>query len=208
MLSPGEQGNDVFLQSCADTIYADLDFAKWRATGRDPDIGNFEPKDRVSTAMKNGLRIATAILCVAGAALSAVSLQNHFSASQTGYCDLNEIFNCDLVNRSIYARFMGVPVALIGLVGYLLLGGLTVFPGRASDRMRLGASFAGLSFASYLAYIEARVLAVWCILCIGSLIAITGIFILSVFGVARTKEQPEVLMASVPVDSGDGIDEI
>lgn len=158
--------------------------------------------------MKNGLRLATAILCVAGAALSAVSLQNHFSASQTGYCDLNEIFNCDLVNRSIYARFLGIPVALIGLAGYLLLGGLTFLRGRASDRMRLGASFAGMGFAVYLAYIEARVLAVWCLLCIGSLIAITGIFILSSIALARTRNDREASVADVPVVSGDGMGEI
>ena len=135
--------------------------------------------------MKSKLSIAIVILCIVGAIFSGISLRNHYSTSPTGYCDLDETFNCDLVNRSIYARFAGVPVALIGLVGYLSLIALSFFSGRRVDIVRLLASMGGLGFALHLAYIEARILAVWCLLCIASLIAIGGIFVLSAVAVWR-----------------------
>lgn len=141
--------------------------------------------------MKNGLTIAVAVLCIIGAALSGVSLHNHYGTSKTEYCDLDETFDCDLVNRSIFSKFMGIPVALIGLVGYVFLFAVSVVRGRAFATLRLVASSAGLVFALYLAYIEARVLAVWCLLCIGSLIAIAGIHGISIVAVSR-RESPAV----------------
>jgi len=129
--------------------------------------------------MKITLRFLTAVLCLGGIALSAVSLHNHYAASPTEYCDLGQLFNCDLVNRSVYSRFLGVPVALIGTAGYVLLLGLTLSRKRWAQMARLTASTLGLGFSVYLTYIEARVLAVWCMLCIGSLLAIAGITLLA-----------------------------
>ena len=101
-----------------------------------------------------------------------MSLQNHYATSATDYCDRSQTFNCDLVNRSTYSAVHGVPVALVGFLGYLLL---FVLSWRTTGRIasvRFVASLIGLAFALYLAYIEAYVLAVWCLLCIGSMTAI------------------------------------
>ena len=123
--------------------------------------------------------------CLLGGVLSALSLHNHYSTSATEYCDLSATFNCDLVNRSAYARVFDVPVALLGLLGYLLLFALSLRPGRALAVIRFVAAFIGLSFALYLAYIEAYILAVWCLLCIGSLAAISAITLVSGIGVRQ-----------------------
>ena len=137
--------------------------------------------------MKNGLTIGILVLCVIGAILSAISLHSHYGTSKTEYCDLGETFDCDLVNRSSFSTFMRIPVALIGLVGYAFLFALSLIRGRVFPILRLVASLAGLAFALYLAYIEARVLAVWCLLCIGSLVAIAGIHVLSIVAVSQRK---------------------
>lgn len=118
-------------------------------------------------------------LCVVGAGLSVVSLRSHFATSVTDYCDLNETFNCDLVNRSTFSTVYGVPVALVGLVGYVLLFALSWRTSRWNASVRFGAAIAGTAFAVYLAYVEAHILAVWCLLCIGSLTCISGIALLS-----------------------------
>ena len=122
-----------------------------------------------------------ALLALAGAAVSSVSLYHHYGTSQTTYCDFGENFNCDIVNRSIYSTILGVPVALIGIVGYLGLMVLaTVFRNRAETPARLAlASLAGLGFALYLTYIEEFVLATWCVMCLSSLALIFCISILS-----------------------------
>ncbi len=126
--------------------------------------------------MKGGsIRYLSFGCCTIGAVLSGLSLHSHYGTSATDYCDLNTMFNCDLVNRSVYSEFFGVPVALVGLLGYMLLFVLFAQVGRRATIFRFLAATIGLGFALYLAYIEAYVLAVWCLLCIGSLAMIFAI---------------------------------
>ena len=115
-----------------------------------------------------------AILSVAGIAVSAISLQRHYAKSSTGYCDFNEKFNCDLVNRSEYSAIADIPVAGIGVSGYLALFVLSTFLRSRDDtpNQLLGAALLGLTFALYLTYVEAYKLMTWCILCLTSQILI------------------------------------
>lgn len=140
----------------------------------------------------NGIRYLSFGCCAIGAVLSGLSLHSHYGTSATEYCDLSTMFNCDLVNRSVYSQFFGLPVALIGLLGYFLLFGLTARDSRFVTVLRLAASTVGLAFALYLAHIEAAVLAVWCLLCIGSLTMISAITVLTGIALWQTwKTEPE-----------------
>ena len=127
-----------------------------------------------------------AALAVAGIAVSSVSLYQHFSKSKTSFCDIGESFNCDLVNRSQYSVVFGIPVALVGILGYLLILSLaTVYRDKAETPFMLAlAAAAGMGFALYLAYIEAFVLSTWCILCLSSLALIFSIAVLCVINAA------------------------
>jgi vitamin-K-epoxide reductase (warfarin-sensitive) len=117
-----------------------------------------------------------AILAVCGIAVSSVALQHHYAKSKTAYCDIGEAFSCDIVNRSEYSSILGVPVALIGMIGYGALAGLAaVYRERhETPAMLFGGASAGLVFALYLTYIEGHVLGVWCILCLTSLALIAA----------------------------------
>lgn len=136
------------------------------------------------------LMTIVAILAVCGIVVSSVSLQHHFATSKTEYCDIGETFNCDIVNRSQYSSILGIPVALIGMAGYAALAGLaTVYRARRdTPALLLGGSLAGLAFALYLTYIEARVLAVWCILCLSSLAVIVSITLAASIVWARSRD--------------------
>jgi vitamin-K-epoxide reductase (warfarin-sensitive) len=125
--------------------------------------------------------VAIALLAAAGIVISSVSLYHHYGKDKTPYCDLGESFNCDIVNRSTYSVLLGVPVALVGILGYLsLLALATIYRSKAeTPAMLLIASLGGLGFALYLTYIEGFVLTAWCILCLSSLAIIFAIAALS-----------------------------
>lgn len=132
--------------------------------------------------MSRILFLAIAMLSLAGVTVSAVSLQRHYAKSATAYCDFNQKFSCDIVNRSVYSTIEGIPVAGIGVVGYAALFVLATFWRSRSETPNrlLGAALAGLAFALYLTYIEACELATWCILCLISLVLISLISFLAV----------------------------
>jgi len=135
----------------------------------------------------NRLCNAIALLALAGILVSSVSLYHHFSRSKTSFCDIGQSFNCDLVNRSQYSVFHGVPEALLGILGYLLILSLaTVYREKAETPFILaGVTLAALGFALYLTYIEAYVLYAWCILCLSSLLLIVILAALSVWNAAK-----------------------
>jgi vitamin-K-epoxide reductase (warfarin-sensitive) len=123
-----------------------------------------------------------AILSLGGIAVSAVSLLRHYAKSATPYCDFNQKFSCDIVNRSEYSTLLGIPVAGIGVAGYGALFALATFLSsrRETPNRLLGAAIAGLVFALYLTYIEAYELMTWCILCLISLALISLITVFAI----------------------------
>jgi len=143
------------------------------------------------------LYLVIAILAVLGIALSSVSLDLHYRNSKTSFCDFGESFNCDLVNRSEFSTVAGVPVALIGVLGYLALMAFATFYRDKAETpgILLVGSLGGLGFALYLTYLEKYVLFAWCILCLRSLAVIFAITVVSVFlfwrSIRRVNPEPE-----------------
>lgn len=136
-----------------------------------------------SSRTHRALFACVAVLSLGGMIVSAVSLQRHYAKSATQFCDFNQKFSCDIVNRSEYSSIMGIPVAGIGMAGYgllLLLSSLWREREETPNRL-LGASAVGLIFALYLTYVEAYVLTAWCVLCLLSLALISLITLLAAF---------------------------
>ena len=133
------------------------------------------------SATRRRLFLAIAILSVVGVAVSSLSLDHHYRKSKTSYCDFGQSFNCDLVNRSEYSTVAGVPVALIGIVGYATVLAFATFYREKAETPGILAvgSLGGLGFALYLTYIEKYVLTLWCILCLSSLAVISFITVLA-----------------------------
>jgi len=115
------------------------------------------------------------VLAVAGIVVSALALREHYRTDASP-CSINERWDCGIVNHSPYAMLYGIPVAVIGMAGYLLLGVLAFM---RSYRFMLAAALGGLAFAIHLAHIESTVLGVWCIYCVISLGIISLISLLA-----------------------------
>jgi len=122
------------------------------------------------------LRYLVALLAVAGIIVSGLALHVHYS-TETQPCSINEKWDCGIVNHSPYAEIRGIPVATIGIAGYLLIGVLALMRRRA---FLLLASLAGMAFALYLTNIEAKVLGVWCLYCVISQAVIAAITLLAI----------------------------
>jgi uncharacterized membrane protein len=111
------------------------------------------------------MRYLIAVLALGGVAVSALALRVHYS-TDVEPCSINEKWDCGIVNHSPFAEIAHIPVAAIGIAGYLSLAGLALARRR---EITLSAALIGLAFALYLAHIERDVLMVWCLYCVISL---------------------------------------
>jgi vitamin-K-epoxide reductase (warfarin-sensitive) len=115
------------------------------------------------------VRYTLLVLAVVGVFISSLALGIHLSSPDEAEVR-GSFWNSSAVNHSPYADIDGIPVAVIGIAGYALLGALAYF-----RRRELTAVFSllGLGYALYLTNIEAHILELWCVTCVVSLALIT-----------------------------------
>jgi len=138
------------------------------------------------------------ILALAGIVVSALALKVHYDTG-TEPCSINDRWDCGIVNHSSFAMIHNipvvheVPVAAIGIAGYLLLGFLALARWRV---LLFIAALIGLGYALHLTLIEKNVLEVWCLYCVisqGIIVLITlvsaGWLIAAQIGKSRASKQ-------------------
>ncbi|MBI2846361.1 MAG: vitamin K epoxide reductase family protein [Chloroflexi bacterium] len=127
--------------------------------------------------------LAIPILSLAGALVSAYLVYVKVSGSSllcTG------VGGCEVVNASVYSEIMGIPIAFLGLLMFLVLLGLGIWQFYAINEKRNIAlaiftiSLAGMLYSAYLTYIELFVLRAICPWCVTTAVLITAILALSV----------------------------
>ena len=112
------------------------------------------------------MRYLLLILTLLGVIVSSLALREHYREYGDSPCSINEHWDCGVVNHSPFAMVGPIPVATIGILGYIFMAALAFV---RSYRLLLVPTFAGLSFSLYLANIEKNILGVWCIYCVISL---------------------------------------
>lgn len=108
------------------------------------------------------MRYLITVLALAGVVVSALALHVHFSTG-TEPCSINERWDCGVVNHSPFSEIAHVPVAALGIAGYLVLGALALAKRRA---LLAAATVPAFLFALYLSHIEKDVLMTWCLYCV------------------------------------------
>ncbi len=93
------------------------------------------------------MRYVLLILAVLGVVVSSLALREHYRTYGDSPCSINEHWDCGVVNHSPYAMIAGIPVATLGIAGYILMGALAYL---RSYRLLLVPTFAGLAFSLYL----------------------------------------------------------
>jgi uncharacterized membrane protein len=92
---------------------------------------------------------------------------------------------CETVQHSRYAQLAGVPVAVIGLAGYVAVLALLVLDGAATRLAAAGTTMVGFGFSAYLTYLELFKIHAICQWCVGSAVIMTLLLALAVTRAAR-----------------------
>ena len=101
--------------------------------------------------------------------------------------------DCSTVNASRFSEVNGIPVAVIGIAGYLAILAALLFEERISflkqngTLLVFGMSLGGFLFTIWLVYVELVLLKAICPFCVTSQVAMTLIFILVVIRLIRNQ---------------------
>ncbi len=130
-----------------------------------------------------GLRLAILVLEIAGLGIAVYLTSVHY-AHTTPICTSG---GCEKVQHSSYAMLAGIPVAVLGLAGYLLMIGAVLARGAVAVLLGVFLAVVGASLSGYLLWAQlARIHAI-CIWCVGNDVVIALVAVLSV---ARFLREP------------------
>ena len=129
------------------------------------------------------LRVAIALLALAGAAVAGYLTYVHYE-------DLKPLCvggggGCEKVQSSEFAKLAGIPVAVLGLAGYLLILGSLIVPGDAGRFTGALMALSGFGFSTYLTYLELFEIDAICQWCVVSAVLMTALALVTVLRVLR-----------------------
>jgi uncharacterized membrane protein len=121
------------------------------------------------------LRIAIALLALAGLGVAGYLTYVHYAGIDP-VCAIAH--GCVKVQTSHWAKLAGVPVAVLGLLGYAgILASLAV-RGEGGRLAGAGLAFAGFGFSAYLTYVELfeiKAVCAWCVVSAGLMTALAAL---------------------------------
>ena len=130
------------------------------------------------------MRGAAIGVALAGLGIAGYLTAVHYSGG-TPVCAVAH--GCATVQDSDYSKLAGVPVAVLGLLGYVAI---LVALARDGEAWRTAAAFlalAGLAFSGWLTYVEVGILDAICIWCVGSAICMVLLTVLTVARMLRAE---------------------
>lgn len=134
-----------------------------------------------------GLRLAAIVLALVGLGVAAYLTYIHYEGIKP-VCGLGG--DCEKVQTSEWSKLAGVPVALLGLLGYVaILASLFV---RGEGGLMAGAllSIAGFGFSAYLTYRELYSIDAICPWCVASAVIMTLLAIVTTVRLLRAPAAP------------------
>jgi uncharacterized membrane protein len=118
-------------------------------------------------------------LTVIGLAVASYLTYVHYAGIKPA-CTAGE--SCTKVQTSVYSHLAGVPVALMGLIGYITILGLLLAPESETTRFATAAvTTVGLGFSAYLTYRELFSIHAICEWCVSSAVIMTLLLCLAVW---------------------------
>jgi uncharacterized membrane protein len=120
------------------------------------------------------LRTTAFVLTILGIGIAGYLVYIHYAGIEP-VCNIAH--GCHKVQTSKYADLAGVPVALLGLIGYVTILGALLVRGEAARMVAALTALIGFGFSAYLTYRELFTIDAICQWCVGSAILMTGLAI-------------------------------
>ncbi len=125
---------------------------------------------------------------MAGIVLASYLTWTHYYPPENDFCTLDPFWDCGKVRESPYSEVLGLPVAVIGLGGFvailvLILLRFLKYDWPLTERfplLILVFALVGAAFGTYLTYLEFFVILAVCILCLASFLIILATVALAV----------------------------
>lgn len=130
----------------------------------------------------DGLRVLAIVLAVLGVFVAGYMAWAEVTGNETVCVNAGSI-DCAAVQESAYAKTLGIPVAVLGLFGYLAILGVLMLEDQVAILAAYGRTLVvamalfGVMFQTYLTYVEAAVLEKWCQWCVASFVIIVALLI-------------------------------
>lgn len=121
------------------------------------------------------LRTAIALLALVGTGIAAYLAYIRYTGG-TYACTTG---GCELVQSSRYSEVAGVPVAVIGLVGYLVILAAAFVRGEPGAAVGAALTVIGFVFAAYLIYVQWALIDAFCMWCLTSDVVMFVLLVLS-----------------------------
>lgn len=115
------------------------------------------------------LRAAIAVACLVGTGIAAYLTYVHY-AHVAPVCTSG---GCEKVQKSRYAELAGVPVALLGLIAYVVLFGIVFVRGVEAVFAGVFVALVGVGFSAYLLWAQLGPIDAICQWCLGNDATIT-----------------------------------
>ncbi len=139
------------------------------------------------------LPITCFVLSIVALAASAYLTYAHFVSSNVLACPGGTTINCEQVTTSAQSKFLGIPVAVLGLLWSAAMAALTAPAAWRSRRpeiriARLALASAGMCFVVWLVYAELFVIGAICLWCTLVHAATFALFVLLMLDAATARE--------------------
>ena len=132
--------------------------------------------------MTDRLRRAAIVCCVLGLGVAGYLTYVHY-AGISPVCEIAH--GCEKVQTSEWSKLGGIPVALLGLLGYAGILAATLVRGEAALTAAAALALVGAGFSGYLTYREVFTIDAICIWCVASAVLMTALAVITAVRLVR-----------------------
>ncbi len=126
--------------------------------------------------MTDRLRTACLAVCFVGLGVAGYLTYAHYAGIDPA-CGIAH--GCAKVQASDWSKLAGIPVALIGLLGYVGILGALLVRGETARLAAVGFAWVGFGFSGYLTYVELEEINAICQWCVASAACMTALAVLT-----------------------------